>query len=59
MKKIIAELSREAVANVAGGATLSEKLVKVRDWDATVIEGCCSQGCCPEPKDDDSDNGWE
>ncbi|MDQ1923604.1 hypothetical protein [Massilia pseudoviolaceinigra] len=55
MKKMIAELNREAAATVAGGATLSEQLVKVRDWDNTVIEGCCTQGCCPEPKDGSDD----
>ncbi|WP_157778607.1 hypothetical protein [Massilia violaceinigra] len=57
MKKIIAELNRDEAAGVAGGATLNEKLVKVRDWDASVIEGCCSQDCCNNPVSDTA--GWE
>ncbi|MDM5175751.1 hypothetical protein PO883_00805 [Massilia sp. DJPM01] len=56
MKKIIAELNRDEAAGVAGGATLTEKLVKVRDWDASVIEGCCTQDCC---NDQMRDAAWE
>jgi hypothetical protein len=48
MEKIIAELNREEASGVSGGATLSEKLVNIRDWDASVIEGCCGQDCCGE-----------
>ncbi|MBP1205037.1 hypothetical protein JOD97_003079 [Duganella sp. 1411] len=54
-EKIIAELKREEVAEVAGGATLSEKLVNVRDWDASVIEGCCGQSCCEQ----NQEMAWE
>ncbi|MDQ1923606.1 hypothetical protein [Massilia pseudoviolaceinigra] len=56
MKKIIAELNRDEVVGVAGGATLTEKLVKVRDWDASVIEGCCVQECCNDPM---RETNWE
>jgi len=48
LEKIVAELTQQEAAQVSGGATLTEKTVNVRDWDASVIEGCCGQGCCEE-----------
>ncbi|MDM5175750.1 hypothetical protein PO883_00800 [Massilia sp. DJPM01] len=57
MEKIIAELNRADIAGVAGGATLTEKLVNVRDWDASVIEGCCTQSCCEQPSD--GSDAWQ
>ncbi|ATQ76428.1 hypothetical protein CR152_19260 [Massilia violaceinigra] len=59
MEKIIAELNRDEVVGVAGGATLTEKLVNVRDWDASVIEGCCTQKCCKnEEQPGEGSNPW-
>ena len=45
-EQVVSDLTKEEAEQVSGGATLNEKSVNVRDWDASVIEGCCNQDCC-------------
>ena len=47
-EQVVTELTKSEAEQVSGGATLNEKSVNVRDWDSSVIEGCCTQGCCEE-----------
>ena len=49
LKELAIRIAKTNDAATEGTAVLEKRTLSPEDWDQVVLAGCCTQGCCGDP----------
>jgi hypothetical protein len=50
MNEVAIRLSKAKEAAISEATVIAKSTLSPEDWDQVVLAGCCTQGCCGDPR---------